>query len=61
MWTPYSTTEMSGADKFLGPCLAHPLGTDNFGRDILSRVMQGAGTTCTIALATVAIGAVAGT
>ena len=38
---PYSTTEMSGADKFLGPCLAHPLGTDNFGRDLLSRIMEG--------------------
>ena len=38
VWTPYDTTGMSGADKFLAPCLAHPLGTDNFGRDILSRV-----------------------
>lgn len=43
VWTPYDTTGMSGADKFLAPCLAHPLGTDNFGRDILSRVMEGAG------------------
>ena len=43
VWTPYDTTGMSGADKFLAPCLAHPLGTDNFGRDILSRVMEGRG------------------
>ena len=60
-WTPYAPTAMSGSEKFAAPSLRHLFGTDNFGRDILSRVMQGAGTTCTIALATVAIGAVAGT
>ena len=36
--------------------LAHPLGCDNFGRDILSRVMKGAGTTFLVALGTVLIG-----
>jgi peptide/nickel transport system permease protein len=30
------------ADRFLGPSLAHPFGTDEFGRDILSRVIHGA-------------------
>ena len=60
-WTPYDPAAMSVGPKLAGPSLLHPMGTDNFGRDILSRVMQGAGTTCTIALATVAIGAVAGT
>ncbi|MBQ3466908.1 MAG: ABC transporter permease, partial [Oscillospiraceae bacterium] len=35
--------------------------TDNFGRDIFSRVLKGAGTTFSIALSTVAIGALAGT
>ena len=29
-------------DKLQAPNLLHPLGTDNFGRDILSRVMHGA-------------------
>lgn len=61
VWTPYSTTEMSGADKFLGPCLAHPLGTDNFGRDLLSRIMEGAGSTFFIALCVVLIGGIVGT
>lgn len=61
VWTPYSTTEMSGADKFLGSCLAHPLGTDNFGRDLLSRIMEGAGSTFSIALCVVLIGGVVGT
>ena len=61
VWTPYNTTEMSGSAKFLSPCLAHPLGTDNFGRDLLSRIMEGAGSTFLIALCVVLIGGVAGT
>lgn len=58
-WTPCDPNAM-GADR-AGPSLAHLMGTDNFGRDILSRVMKGAGTTASIALATVLIGAVCGT
>lgn len=61
VWTPYNTTEMSGSSKFLAPCLAHPLGTDNFGRDLLSRIMEGAGSTFLIALCVVLIGGIAGT
>lgn len=44
-WTPYSTTAMSAAERFEAPSLRHLFGTDNFGRDIFSRVMKGAGTT----------------
>ena len=44
-WTPYSTTAMSAAHKFEGPTMAHMMGTDNFGRDIFSRVMSGLGMT----------------
>lgn len=47
-WTPYSTTAMSAAEKFDPPSLRHLFGTDNFGRDIFSRVMQGLGTTVAI-------------
>ena len=59
-WTPYSPTAMAFS-KFQSPSWAHLFGTDNFGRDIFSRVMKGGGTTLTIALATILIGAVAGT
>ena len=47
-WTPYSTTAMSAAEKFTAPSMHHIFGTDNFGRDIFSRVMQGLGTTLVI-------------
>ena len=44
-WTPYSTTAMSASEKFDPPSLLHIFGTDNFGRDIFSRVMKGLGPT----------------
>lgn len=56
-WTPYSTTEMDSSSVNLAPGLLHPMGTDNFGRDILSRVMNGIGVTFLTASAAVAIGA----
>ena len=59
-WTPYSYTALS-YDRLQGPSAEHILGTDNFGRDILSRIMKGLGTTMTVALLTVAIGAFFGT
>ena len=59
-WTPYDPNAMAAGPKFAGPSLAHWMGTDNFGRDIFSRVLKGAGTTVGIALAALAIGAVCG-
>lgn len=60
-WTPFDPEAMSYAEKDLAPGGAHLLGTDNFGRDIFSRVMEGAGTTLSIAFCAVAIGASFGT
>lgn len=59
-WTPYHPETMDASQKFAGISLAHPMGCDNFGRDILSRVMKGAGTTFLVALGTVLIGTVFG-
>ncbi len=58
--TPYDITKMDSAAKLAAPSLAHPMGCDNFGRDIFSRVLKGMGNTFVIATATVAIGAVSG-
>jgi len=38
---PYSTTKISVMDALQGPTFDHPMGTDNLGRDQLSRVMYG--------------------
>lgn len=60
-WTPYDPNAMMAGPKLDTPSLQHWMGTDNFGRDIFSRVLKGAGTTAGIAFCTVAIGAVLGT
>ena len=39
--TPYAPTAVVPADRLQGPSLAHPLGTDNLGRDLLSRLASG--------------------
>ena len=59
-YTPYNPTKMSSA-KLQGPSLAPLFGTDKFGRDIFSRVMQGSGTTLVIAVMTILIGGGIGT
>ncbi len=61
VWTPYDPAAMSGSEKLMGPSFAHLFGTDNFGRDIFSRVLKGAGVTALVAAGTVVIGAVCGT
>lgn len=56
LWTPYDITQMDVANKLQGPSGAHWLGTDHFGRDILSMVMLGARTSIAVALVAVGIG-----
>ena len=60
-WMPYEPTAMNAAEKLKGISLRHPMGTDNMGRDILSRVMYGSRITLFIAIGTVLIGTVFGT
>lgn len=59
-WTPYSTTAMDATALNSGPSLAHLMGTDNYGRDIFSRVLEGAGTSFLIGVCVVIIGCVFG-
>lgn len=60
IYTPYDPDAMDATAKFAGMSLKHPMGCDNFGRDILSRVMEGARTTLLVAAGTVLIGTVFG-
>jgi ABC-type dipeptide/oligopeptide/nickel transport system permease subunit len=41
-WTPYPSDEMNLVGKFQGPSWQHLAGTDEFGRDLFSRIMVGA-------------------
>ena len=56
-YTPYDPNFMDQNARLDGPSLAHIMGTDNFGRDIFSRVIEGSGTTLGIAILVIIIGA----
>ena len=60
-WTPYGTTAMDASVKFSPPPLQHIMGCDSYGRDIFSRILEGAGTSFLIAVCVVLIGVIAGT
>lgn len=60
IYTPYDPDAMNGAEKFSAPCLEHWMGTDNFGRDIFSRVLEGLRTTFLVAFSVTAIGSLFG-
>lgn len=56
VWVPHDTASLDIARRLLGPSPAHPLGTDHFGRDLLSMLMEGARTSIAVALVAVGIG-----
>jgi peptide/nickel transport system permease protein len=58
--TPYDPLVQDLNRRLQGPSSAHPLGTDDFGRDILSRVMYGARISLTIGFMSVGIAVVGG-
>jgi peptide/nickel transport system permease protein len=52
-FTPYDSNEMNAAERFRAPSLSHLMGTDNFGRDVFSRVIIGGRYTLLVSLLTV--------
>jgi len=62
---PYIAThgieQMDMRNRFAGPTLTHWLGTDNFGRDLWSRLVFGARISLTISIISVACSAIVGT
>jgi peptide/nickel transport system permease protein len=61
VWTPYDPLAIDFMARFAPPGGAHWLGTDEFGRDVLSRLMAGASTSAWISLLTVILAIGAGT
>lgn len=59
-WTPYDVTILEISNRFKTPSLENILGTDHFGRDILSMIMVGAQTSIAVALVAVSIGIIFG-
>ncbi len=57
--TPYDPNDME-YDFMAAPSLAHPLGTDDLGRDLLSRIIQGAQISIFVGVSTVVLSLIAG-
>ncbi|MBL8669094.1 MAG: ABC transporter permease [Alphaproteobacteria bacterium] len=61
---PYSVEEMDFTSILQAPSLAHPFGTDSFGRDVLARVLTGSRISLMVSVtaigAALALGAIAG-
>ena len=56
VWTPYDPAAISIPDRLQLPSALHWLGTDHFGRDELSMLMQGARNSMAVALIAVGVG-----
>jgi peptide/nickel transport system permease protein len=55
-WTPYPVEDINIADKLLKPSSQYLLGTDHFGRDILSMLIKGARNSVIVAFVAIGIG-----
>jgi peptide/nickel transport system permease protein len=60
VYTPHDPFAMDAARKFAPPSFRHLFGTDNFGRDILSRTMVGVRYSLLFSLSTLAVSFVCG-
>ncbi|WP_298559158.1 ABC transporter permease [uncultured Aliiroseovarius sp.] len=56
LWTPYDVTALNIADKLKAPSAEYLLGTDHFGRDLLSMLMEGGRISIAVAVLAVGIG-----
>jgi peptide/nickel transport system permease protein len=50
VYTPVDPLAMAPGERLQGPSAAHPFGTDQYGRDLLSRVMTGARTSIAVGI-----------
>ena len=57
---PYDPNDIDMANRFAAPSLEHPFGTDDFGRDILSRIMVGARVSLMVGIIAVGLSATVG-
>jgi peptide/nickel transport system permease protein len=58
--SPYGPNKMNAGPRLVSPSLKHPLGTDSFGRDQLSRIIYGARISLYVGFIAVGIGAIFG-
>lgn len=59
-FSPYSPTEADFLALLAPPSVAHPFGTDSFGRDVLTRILYGARVSLAVSVSGVLIAALVG-
>lgn len=60
VFSPYEPDEISPAERLQGVSAAHWLGTDQFGRDVLSRIISGAAVSLGVSISAVAAAMLSG-
>ena len=60
VWTPYDPTFVNSTDRLQAFSGRHWLGTDKFGRDVLSQILMGSRTTLFVGIVAVGVAAVLG-
>lgn len=60
-WLPFAPEEQHAIDRLTGPSATYWFGTDQFGRDVFSRVLAGVRLSFQVAVVSVAISATVGT
>lgn len=58
--SPYDPYETVLVDKFIKPCIEHPLGTDYLGRDLLSRIIYGSRTSLMVGIGAIGAASIIG-
>jgi peptide/nickel transport system permease protein len=61
VYTPFDPLQVNAPARLQGPSLQHWLGTDNLGRDLLSRILVGARITLLVGVVSVGIAVLVGT
>ncbi|MHA6627450.1 ABC transporter permease [Pseudonocardia sichuanensis] len=61
VWTPYDAVQIDPTTRIAPPSPAHWLGTDVFGRDVVSQLLVGARTTLFVGVVAVGLAGVVGT
>ncbi|MGR3889747.1 ABC transporter permease [Pseudomonas sp. 1152_12] len=61
VWSPFDPLKIDLMSRFQAPSASHWLGTDEFGRDVFSRLLIGARTSLWVSLLSVSVAVLAGT
>lgn len=61
VWTPHDPLQAHPDESLSGPTFQHPMGTDRYGRDVLSTVMEGSQVALLVGVVAVSIAAIIGT